>query len=59
MTEVPAELNDKQLMNLLGRVLVRETYARKVRNPFAEAQHREHKGSILKEMVSRGLAECG
>lgn len=57
MTENPTELENKPLLQLLGRVLVRETYARKVGNPFAASQHADHKRRIIKEIQKRGLSQ--
>lgn len=56
--EHPVHLDDKALLNLLGRVVVRETYANKVGNPFAAKQHADHKRRIIKECDRRGL-RCG
>lgn len=58
MTENPVLLDDSQLLNLLGRVMVRETYAYKVGNPFAAKQHTDHKRRIVTECDRRGL-RCG
>ena len=49
------KLDDRQLLNELGRKLVQITYAKKVNNSFMADMYERNRNDILRECDSRGL----